>query len=94
MNVELLKLFVSEIDAQLLQAIHVQNFKAVNVEQPNSRICLLFFGNDRVDVSNDPFEQTGVEQLAERIPLVLAVIHTATTHHRACPFHSCCAGEM
>ena len=32
MNVKLLKLFVGEVDAQLLQAIHVQDFEAVNVE--------------------------------------------------------------
>ena len=88
MYVELLQLFISKINAQLLQTINIQDFEAVYVEQADAGIRLFLFGDNRVDVSDDPIKETRVEQLAEGVALIFAVLFAAIAHDRARPLHS------
>ena len=88
MNVKLLQFLIGKIDAELFQAVDIQNFEAIDIEQTNPRVRLFFFGNNRIDIIDDPIEQTSIKQLAQRIPLVLAVLFAATSNDRACTLHS------
>ena len=88
MYVELLQLFIGKINAELLQAVDIQDLEAIYVKQADAGIRLLLLGDDRVDISDDPIKEASVEQLAEGVPLIFAVLFAAIAQDRARPLHS------
>jgi hypothetical protein len=63
----LLQLFVSVVDAKLLEAVDLECLKAVNVQDTDERVCFYSTFQASVYLCNNPIEQLRVHVLCQSI---------------------------